>query len=100
MTKREREAMQKRPMGKYIGCTHRDWQVTELHYEYRGHHYIIEKYNNGYMDEPMHKKHQREQRAIDEMIEHENDPSAEQKYEGSWQEGFDLFWDYVEGGEK
>ena len=45
----------------------------------------------------MHKKHQREQRAIDEMIKHENDPIPVEKYEGSGQEGFDMFWDYVEG---
>lgn len=86
-----------RPKAKYIGCTHDGWQHTELHYEYRGHYYIITKHNNGYMDEPMHKRHQMEQRKIDEMIEHENDPIPECKYEGSAQEGFDLFWDYVEG---
>lgn len=86
-----------RPKAKYIGCTHDGWQHTELHYEYRGHYYIITKHNNGYMDEPMHKRHQMEQRKIDEMIEHENDPIPECKYEGSGQEGFDTFWDYVEG---
>lgn len=85
-----------RPKAKYIGCTRDGWKYTELHYEYRGHYYIITKYNNGYMDEPMHRKHQREQRMIDEMIEHENDPIPEQKYEGSGQEGFDVFWEYVE----
>ena len=86
-----------RPKAKYIGCIHDGWQHTELFFEYRGHQYIITIHNNGYMDEPMHKRHQKEHRRIDELIEHENDPIPEQKYEGSAQEGFDLFWDYVEG---
>lgn len=75
----------------------RVWEWTYLLYEYRGHEYIIEKANNGYMDTPMWKKHQEEQDRIDRMIENEGKPMPEWKYEGSAQEGFDLFWEYVEG---
>ena len=81
---------------KYIGCTHDGWQHTELHYEYRGHQYIITKHNNGYMDKSLRQKHLEEQAKIDDMIAHENDPIAEWKYEGSSQEGFDIFWQMVE----
>lgn len=84
---------------KYIGCTHDGWQHTELHYEYRGHTYIVTKHNNGYMDISL-KQHEEEQARIDEMIAHENNPIPEWKYEGSAEEGFDIFWEYVEGETK
>lgn len=77
----------------------RAWEHTDLLYEYRGHEYIITKHNNGYMDEPLWKQHEKEQAKIDNMIEHENDPAPEWKYEGSAQEGFDAFWDYIENVE-
>lgn len=80
---------------KYVGCTHDGWEHTELHYEYRGHHYIVTKHNNGYLDKSLRQQHQEEQAKIDQMLEHENDPIPELKYEGSAQEGFDLFWEYV-----
>lgn len=82
-----------RPKAKYIGCTHNGWQHTDLHYEYRGHTYIVTKHNNGYMDEPMYIRHQKEQQRIDELIEHENDPIPE--YKGmSLEEMFNyLAWD-------
>ena len=90
---------------KYIGCS-RDrgkdaWQRTYLHYEYRGHTYIVTRYNNGYSgtDTSLRRQHEKEQRRIDELIEHENDPHPVPKYEGSAQEGFDLFWNYVEGND-
>lgn len=86
-----------RPKAEYIGCVKDGWEHTELHYRYRGYDYFITKHNNGYMDEPMYKRHQREQRAIDELIEKNSKPAPEWKYEGSAQEGFDLFWEYVEG---
>ena len=79
----------------YKGCVHDGWEHTELFYEYRGHEYIITKHNNGYMDKSLRQKHEEEQRRIDELIEHENDPIPE--YTGSAEEGFDLFWEYVEG---
>lgn len=73
------------------------WEHTELVYEYRGHEYIVTKDNNGCMGEPMWMQHKNEQERIDKMIEQQNKPIPEWKYEGSADEGFDTFWDYVEG---
>ena len=81
---------------KYIGCTHDGWKHTELHYEYKGHQYIVIKHNNGYMDKSLKQQHEEAQAEIDELIAHRNDPIPEWKYEGSAQEGFDCFWNYVE----
>ncbi len=82
---------------KYIGCTHDGWQHTDLHYEYRGRTYIVTKHNNGYMDKSLAEQHREEQRAIDESIASANKPHEEWQYAGSAQEGFDLFWEFVEG---
>lgn len=76
------------------------WEHTDLLYEYRGHQYIVTKHNNGYSGDPLWRQHQEAQKKIDEAIEHENDPIPEYTYAGSAQEGFDLFWDYVEGKEE
>lgn len=76
------------------------WEHTDLLYEYRGHQYIVTKHNNGYFGDPLWKQHQDAQKTIDEIIEHENDPIQEYTYAGSAQEGFDLFWNYVEGKEE
>lgn len=71
-------------------------RAKHLHYEYRGHEYIITRMNNGYMESPMWYEHQQEQKSIDESIENENKPIPNQdKYEGTAQEGFDIFWEYV-----
>ena len=80
---------------KYIGCTHDGWEHTELHYEYRGHTYIVTKHNNGCLDKSLRQQHEEEQAKIDNLIAHKDDPIPEQKYEGSAQEGLDLFWEYV-----
>ena len=73
------------------------WEYTDLLYEYRGHKYIVTKYNNGYSstDSTLPAQHRQEQARIDELIAHENDPIQEWKYEGSAQEGFDIFWAMV-----
>ena len=76
------------------------WEHTELLYEYRGYEYIITKDNNGYMGTPLWKQHEEAQAEIDYKIDHKNDPIPEQKYEGSAQEGFDIFWKYVEETEQ
>ena len=76
------------------------WKHTDLLYEYRGHQYVVTKHNNGYAFDTLCKQHQEEQRRIDELIEHENDPIPEWTYEGSAQEGFDVFWNYVEEKEE
>ena len=84
---------------KFIGAT-RDrnpreaWKHTELWYEYRGHEYCVTKDNNGYMGESLRAQHEREQKRIDDMLD-SPEPAKEWKYEGSAQEGFDLFWEYV-----
>lgn len=82
---------------KYKGCVHDGWKHTELFYEYRGHEYIITKHNNGYMDKSLRQKHEEEQRRIDEMIEHENDPIPE--YDRSAEEAFEEALRYFETGE-
>ena len=73
------------------------WEHTDLTYEYRGHQYIVTKHNNGYSGDPLWLQHKNAQAEIDYKIEHENDPIPDWSYEGSAQEGFDLFWNYVEG---
>ena len=73
------------------------WQHTVLVYEYRGHRYSVEKHNNGYAFDSLWKQHKEEQAHIDEMIAHENDPIPEWKYEGSGQEGFDIFYEIING---
>lgn len=75
------------------------WEHTDLLYEYKGHQYIVTKHNNGYAFDSLRKQHEEEQRRIDEMIERRNQSITEWKYEGSAQEGFDVFWNYVEGSE-
>lgn len=72
------------------------WEHTELVYSYRGHEYIVTKDNNGYMGTPMWVQHKEEQERIDRMIEQQGKPIPAWKYEGSAQEGFDVFWEYVE----
>lgn len=73
------------------------WKHTDLLYEYRGHEYFVTKHNNGYMDKSLRQQHLEAQKEIDERISQENDPIPEYRYEGSGQEGFDIFWNEVEG---
>ena len=56
---------------------------------------MITDENNGY-SEPMWVKHKNEQERIDCMIEEEQKPKKEYRYEDSGEYGFDLFWQYVE----
>ena len=81
---------------KYIGCYNDGWQHTELEYEYRGHRYWVVKHNNGYLDKSLKQQHEDEQKKIDQIIEHENDPIPEWKYEGSAQEALDYFYEIIE----
>ena len=86
---------------KFIGACKKNpydrhaWEHTDLCYEYRGHTYIITKHNNGYSgtDSSLRYQHQEEQKRIDEMIAHENDPVPEWKYEGSAQEALDKLFE-------
>lgn len=69
--------------------------AVHLFYEYRGREYMVTDEHNGY-SEPMWVKHKYEQDRIDREIEEEKKPIKEWSYEGSAQEGFDIFWDFVE----
>lgn len=73
----------------------RNGYAVHLFYEYRGHEYMVTDEHNGY-SEPMWVKHKNEQERIDREIEDSKMPIDEWMYEGSAQEGFDLFWNYVE----
>ena len=72
----------------------RNGYAVHLFYEYRGHEYMITDEHNGY-SEPMWVKHRNEQERIDREIEDAEKPIKEWQYEGSAQEGFDIFWEYV-----
>lgn len=72
----------------------RNGYAVHLFYEYRGHEYMVTDEHNGY-SEPMWVKHKNEQERIDREIEESKKPVSKWKYEGSSQEGFDLFWEYV-----
>lgn len=80
----------------YKGCVHDGWEHTELFYGYRGHEYSVTKDNNGYMGKSLRQQHEENQRRIDELIEHENDPLAE--YTGEAEKAFDMLWNYFETG--
>lgn len=81
---------------KYIGKTRdRNGYAVHLEYEYRGKRYWVTDEHNGY-SETMATKHRNEQERIDREIEETKQPVREWTYEGSAQEGFDLFWKYVE----
>ena len=83
----------------YKGKVHdRNGYAVHLFYEYRGHEYMVTDEHNGY-SEPMSVKHRNEQERIDRMIEDEKKPKKEYRYEDSAWAGFDLFWEYVNGGE-
>lgn len=68
--------------------------AVHLCYEYRGKEYWITDEHNGY-SETMAEKHRKEQERIDREIEDSKAEPKEWKYEGSAQEGLDLFWEYV-----
>ena len=73
----------------------RNGYAVHLFYEYRGREYMVTDEHNGY-SEPMWVKHKNEQERIDREIEESEKPVKEWTYEGSAEEGFDLFWEYVE----
>ena len=88
--------MTKKYPAKYIGCAHDGWERTELYYEYKGYEYAVIKYNNGCMDAPLYIQHKTEQEKIDDWIKKKSKPIKEWKYEGSAEEGFDIFMEYVD----
>lgn len=82
----------------YIGSTRDkfDYYTVYLFYRYRGYEYMITKYPFN-TNETLAVQHKQEQERIDREIEDSKKPVKEWQYEGSAQEGFDLFWEYVEG---
>ena len=103
MTKKEKNTTKKYP-AKFIKVLKNTnpfdkhaWEHTDILYEYKGHQYIVTKDNNGCMDTPLYIQHKIEQEKIDETIKEKSKPKKikEWKYEGSAQEGFDIFWEYV-----
>lgn len=89
---------------KYIGSTPYEKCYYNQHWEYRGHQYIVtvptgwngssDYYYGGYMSQK--KQHEREQAAIDAMIDNpQEEPKTVSRNEAD--EGFDLFWNYVNG---
>lgn len=83
-----------------------DSRYTELTYEYRGHEYTVIKANNWSAcsseytigDKTLAKQHKRAQAEIDEMIDNPVIIPGPKKciYEGSAQEGIDLFFKFIE----
>lgn len=69
-------------------------RAKHLHYEYRGHEYIITRMNNGYMESPMWYEHQKEQKSIDESIEQEN---KHKTYNNTAERCFDALNDFFNG---
>lgn len=80
-----------------------DKRYTYLTYEYRGHEYEVVKPNSWTAcsseytigDKTLAKQHIKAQAEIDSMIDSPDpvkEEPAKQTYEGSWQEGMDLFW--------
>lgn len=67
---------------------------TFVEYEYRGHKYEVEYPNDMsyYVTSPK-VQHELAQARIDEEIEHEKDHIS--KYTGDAEEGFEVFWRYV-----
>jgi len=86
---------------RYIGACKKNpfdrhaWEHTDLVYEYRGHRYIVTKHNNGYAFDGLAEQHKKEQQRIDDLIAHENDPIPEWRYEGSAQEAFDKWLEWL-----
>lgn len=65
-------------------------------YQYRGHEYMIHFCNNGCSDDDnIWKRHQEEQKKIDEMIEYKDDVVVPEKASNEWEKGFEIFWNSV-----
>ena len=67
-------------------------------YQYRGHEYMIHFCNNGCSDDDyIWKRHQEEQKKIDEMIEHKDDVVVPEPANNEWEKALDDFFKYMEG---
>lgn len=82
-------------------------RYVDLEYEYRGERYLVSKpcswtaCSSDYLygDMRLAKQHERAQAIIDAKLDNPPIEYPEQVYEGSAQEGFDKFWDYINGNE-
>ena len=84
---------------KYIGkVKDKNGYTVHLFYEYRGREYMITDYGwYAATNQTLAVQHKQEQERIDREIEEAAKPVKEWTYEGSGEEGFKVFWDYVEG---
>ena len=82
---------------KYYGKGY-DRDFVFLDYEYRGYEYTVEE-NRAKGNIPLSWQHRSEQARIDRLIDEENNPKKQYRYEDSGEYGFDLFMRYVDGDE-
>lgn len=94
---------------KFIGAVKDRYEhrYIDLEYEYRGERYLVTKpiswtacssdYFSGSMR--LTEQHRRAQEAIDAKLDNPPINYPKQEYKGSAQEGFDKFWDYINGNE-
>lgn len=88
---------------KYICSTPYEKNYYNQHWEYRGKQYIVtvptgwgassDYYNNGYNSQK--NQHKREQEKIDAEIDNPKTKEPELIKRNGADDGFDLFWDYV-----
>lgn len=89
---------------KYIGSTKIDKNYLEMMFEYRGKTYFVTRplswtacsseYTVGGAKSEA-RQHKEAQEAIDASIDNPVTEYPKQKYEGSWEEGFDMLWNYI-----
>ena len=71
-------------------------KFVDLEYEYRGKTYFIRNHFSGNaMDEQLWIQHNEAQKAIDNELDSPIDRNHTWRYEGSADEGFDLFWNSI-----
>ena len=86
---------------RYIGKAYAKYPVhgfraVHLFYEYRGHEYMITDPRNGCMFNAA-QEHRYQQELIDREIAEAETAPAEWQYEGSAQQAFDEFYEWMEG---
>ena len=72
-------------------------KFVDLEYEYRGKTYFVRNHFSGNaMDEQLWMQHKKAQKAIDNELDNSMvDSNHTWSYEGSADEGFDLFWNSI-----
>lgn len=82
---------------KYCGKGY-DRDSVYLNYEYRGYEYTVYE-NRAKGNTPLSWQHKLQQARIDRLIDEQNKPKKQYRYEDSAEYGFDLFMRYVDGDE-